>query len=392
MTATAPSLPAITSAVSAARAFETALCASFQERHRVIRGLMLAMIAGEHILLLGPPGTAKSALALALSEATGWRSFVRLMGAQTLPEELFGPFDLSGLSESPSRFERVVDGYLPTAQVAFLDEIFKANSAILNSLLTALNERCYDNGKVRLSLPLELAIGASNEYPQDETLSALYDRFMMRYWVDYIHNDSAFIDMLLAPEVTVPALDTAHIQVLRSLAATVTVPRQIGEILADIRHELAKDHGISASDRRWRKSIRIMQASAALDGRSVVRASDLGVLPDILWNKHEERDAINAVVITKRHPELAKVSALRERAEELASKLPDLNRVSTKDITSLSAALDELQTLGKEAKEIWIRSGNDPDVDEERKAMMAIGNRIHAALNKAAGGGSFSME
>lgn len=380
------------SAVSAISAFGQALGASFFERQREIRGLLLALVAGENLLLLGPPGTAKSALALALSEATGWRSFVRLMGAQTVPEELFGPFDLSGLRESPSRFERVTDGYLPTAQVAFLDEIFKANSAILNSLLTALNERRYDNGTKRMDLPMEVAIGASNEYPEDSGLDALYDRFMLRYWVDYVRSDSSFVDMLLAPEAPPVALDPAHIMTLRAFAASVTVPRSIGETLAAIRGELAKEHGITASDRRWRKSVRIMQASAALAGRNTIKAADLAVLADCLWHRHEERDAINAVVLAHRSPYLSKVAALVERGREITKDFPEPSKAQPKDMPPMSAAIKELQTLTKEGKALLDASEQDPEVREQLLELVNIGNRVSDAIDAAnRGSGRFSL-
>jgi MoxR-like ATPase len=152
------------------------------ERRQVLRLSLLAALAGEHTLLIGPPGTAKSALArrihLAFREA---RYFERLLTRFTVPEELFGPLSIRALEED--RYERHVAGFLPDAEVAFIDEVFKANSAILNALLTLLNEREFDNGAGRVRCPLISVIGATNQVPEDEVAEAFFDRFLLRLTV-----------------------------------------------------------------------------------------------------------------------------------------------------------------------------------------------------------------
>ncbi|MEX1368158.1 MAG: AAA family ATPase, partial [Nannocystaceae bacterium] len=149
------------------------------ERDVAVRLALLSTLAGEHLLLIGPPGTAKSMIArrlrLALADAV---YFERLLTRFTVPEELFGPLSIRGLEED--RYERLTQGYLPAASVAFLDEIFKANSAILNALLTLLNERAFDNGTKRTAVPLAAVVGASNELPDGPELDALFDRFLLR--------------------------------------------------------------------------------------------------------------------------------------------------------------------------------------------------------------------
>ncbi len=272
-----------------------ALCNGLIERDIPIRLSLLAALAGEHVLLVGPPGTAKSELARRLRLAfTGQNYFERLLTRFSVPEELFGPLSIKALEED--KYQRQIEGYLPTAAVAFLDEIFKANSAILNSLLTLLNEREFDNGTQRIKTPLVSVVGASNELPQEEELLALYDRFLVRYHVGPV-TDDGFAKLLELRGQIKPAIDTAlmlspdDLQRIRDEALKVTVPGEVASLLKAMR-KYCQDQKIPVSDRRWRKALFLLQVAAHTDGRSAVSVWDCWLLQHCLWHKPEQRAEI----------------------------------------------------------------------------------------------------
>ncbi len=263
-----------------------ALSAGLVERREQVRLALLAALAGEHTLLIGPPGTAKSELARRLHTAfRDARYFERLLTRFTVPEELFGPLSIQALEAD--RYERHTSGFLPAATIAFIDEVFKANSAILNALLTLLNEREFDNGAGRQACPLISAIGATNVVPEDEVADAFFDRFLLRLPVTTV-SDGGF-DALLqikvrpggtAPVAPAPALTLGRddLAALAAAAARVELPAELMTLLAELRHHCAAAQ-IVVSDRRWVKIVWLLRVATAGAGRASVRLWDLLLLP-----------------------------------------------------------------------------------------------------------------
>src|SRR2546428_2741399 len=267
----------------------------FLERADLIDGALCALLSASHVLVIGPPGTAKSMLADELCRRIeGADYFQWLLTRFTTPEEIFGAVSLKALEQDDYR--RVTSRKLPEAHIAFLDEIFKANSSILNALLTLINERLFHNGKEIARVPLLTLFGASNELPEEEELTALYDRFLVRLVVNYIVEDFRFLRMLESqaqPERT--SLNFAELTEMQKQVRDVSVPSHVYRSIADIRRELNKK-SIQASDRRYRQSLLLLQAHAYLEGQREVLEQDLFFLEHVLWRDPGEHEQVRNTI------------------------------------------------------------------------------------------------
>ena len=257
----------------------------FVGRDEVVDLIALAVVAGEHLFLYGPPGTAKSALIRQFASAVQGRYFEYLLTRFSEPNEIFGPIDLARLREGA--VATVTTGMLPEAEFAFLDELFNANSAILNNLLTVLNERVYRRGAEVHGLPLLSLFSASNHLAEDEALGALFDRFLLRCHVDHLKRDA--MPRLLASgwalERSGSATTTVSAADLRALSRKVydvdlsRVVEPYSEVVFKVR-----DLGVSISDRRAVKMLKLLAASALLSGRESANPSDLWVMRYV-WDR-----------------------------------------------------------------------------------------------------------
>lgn len=289
------------------------------ERTVPARLALLAAISGEHLLLIGPPGTAKSELARKLHKAfDSFPYFERLLTRFSVPEELFGPLSIRALEQD--RYQRLTEHYLPQASIAFIDEIFKANSAILNALLTLLNEREFDNGSTRVKTPLICVLGASNELPEDDSLLALYDRFLLRYHVVPVSDEqfAALLDLDQREQANpddADRLQQTDIDQIRQQSARVHLSAEARQLLLELRAFLQQQN-IIVSDRRWLKMIGLLKTSAASNGNSQVSVWDCSLLVHCVWQAPEQQAAVIAWFLDYFQLD---TSATRERFEKLVS-------------------------------------------------------------------------
>lgn len=326
---------------------------SFVGKDDVVDLIGLGLVARQNVFLLGPPGTAKSAIVRLLAACiTGGQNFEYLLTRFTEPSEIFGPFDIRRLREG--ELVTNTEGMLPEASLVFLDEIFNANSAILNSLLTALNEKVFRRGKQRIDLPVLAFVGASNLLPEEEALEALLDRFLVRVRCDNVAPDQ--LGRVLsagwelggrAAAAERPTISPNEVRRMQAEVRTVDLGPVRGQYL-DLVHAM-RNAGVRVSDRRAVQFQSLIAASAYLCGRPAATVSDLWVLK-YTWDTEEQIDILAGLVSTivetdtseeqhpranaRQHPDpeqlLAELEALSQQWEDAATTAEQRNVIRDK--------------------------------------------------------------
>lgn len=340
--------------------------AQFLGKEEIIRLLFISAVAGEHMVMVGPPGTAKSALVRSFADTIDARYYDYLLTRFTEPNEIFGPVDIQAFRQGSYR--RRIEGMLPEAEIAFLDEIFKANSAILNSLLGVLNSRRFSHGNTTIAVPLISLFAASNEVPSDDALSALFDRFLLRVRVDYL--DSYQFRGLLQKGAALEAraLEAQSLGITSSpkpavsAGDLVTVQREFGRLLENMDEEFLatykglvfqiRSEGIGLSDRRVVKMLKLFAASAVFDGRDRVNDADFFVLRHV-WNTPEQQDILQEMVGPildrwyEQHPDQQRIGATPTSLQDLLAELRIIREtLASAEVLSDMQLFSQLRNLG----------------------------------------------
>lgn len=346
-----------------------ALSRTFLDKDEIARLMVVSLVAGENLVLIGPPGTAKSALIRTLARSVNCAYYEYLMTRFTEPNEIFGPVDITAFRAG--EYRRRTEGMLPTAEIAFLDEVFKANSAILNALLTLMNERVYVHGSHREEVPLLCLFGASNEVPEDEALAALYDRFLLRVYSDNLqsHHFTQLLDVGAAfergtakkarpdSEVDADAVRTLQAQVKAGL----TVPPDFAAAYKGLVFQL-RNEGIPFSDRRAVKMLKLFYASALLRGATAPGIPDLALLRHV-WSVPGQRIILEELVA----PVLAAHAAAHpEDAADIQGAPVDLVAIAA-EVAQIEATLSAARSLSDAQLFAHLKS-----LDELRQAVEGV--------------------
>jgi MoxR-like ATPase len=333
-------------AVDTLKRIEGELNLEMIERSDAIRAILIALITRQHGVFLGPPGTGKSWLVTKVARriatigqnGNGLKTFVRLITKTTQPEELFGPVSIAALKND--QFKRVVTNMLPEAELAFLDEVFKGSSAILNTLLTIMNEREFDNGTDRLPVPLISLFAASNEMPQGEDLNAMWDRLVLRVMVDYT-TESGFARLIrtaVAPILTT-TLTKAELLAIQNTVRQVSIPSGTYGAIETLRKDLQRK-GIVVSDRRWQWATTLLQGQAVLEGRAAVEEDDLMILKEALWSAPEQRSEIGRMAARLANPLNAKAVELSDQVESAFSAFTEAQSNASNKTEQMNSAVE----------------------------------------------------
>ena len=368
----------------------------FVERDELIKLMELAIVTGTNLLMLGPPGTAKSAITYELCGRIENANYFQWMLNKTSdPSEILGPFSVKEMEND--KFMRITTGKLPEAHIAFMDEVFKSNAPTLNALLTIMNEHIFYNDGKPVEVPLISMFGASNEPPEDESLDAMYDRFIFRMNVQYIHDaankkrmHSNYVDNRagLLNLVNKTTITLEEVQALQAAAKAVKVPKDIINKFIRLISDLDRQ-AVHISDRRQNECFKVMQGSAVLAGRNSVTLDDFKSLVYVLWEKEEHIPLIESSILKMVHPYDDRFKELKENCNQVKTDIESITDSSQKSKKAIESKGVIEKIASKTNKLINEATKNGKDVAEfiEFRDNMVKYNQelINAALGTSFG-------
>lgn len=303
-----------TAAINPLKAIGLAVAQNVLERENVIRGFQLAVLTQENILMVGKPGLAKSMVAREFCSAFQGNYYEILLDKQTTKDEVIGGIAPEKLMQG--KFEREIEGTIRKADIAFLDEVFKCNSSTLNALLGIMNERVFTERGVKNPVPLQTAVAASNELPDQKELGAFDDRMAIRFEVQPIENEDNFLRMMKGSgRVVVPTMTFSELAELQAKVDLVAETADFDDAILRLSRAL-RNEGIYVSDRKWRKSYRIAKANAVLNDRDTLDVTDLEALEDVLWTSPEQQKTIKRLIASVTNPLGEKIVKLTDAIKE----------------------------------------------------------------------------
>ncbi len=367
-------------------------CRNLIERETLVELVALAAVAREHVLIIGAPGTAKSEAVRRMAQASGGNYFEYLLGRFTEPSEIFGPVNLGKLKEGT--VETDTSGMLPEAEIAFLDEIFLGSTAILNTLLGILNERVFRRGHTRITCPLRVCVGASNALPEDESLAAFADRFLVRLFVVPVP-DSLLENLLevgwdLARKEFVHQASIEDIDYLAEMAGAVELKNVRPQIAQAVR--LLRNAGVNISDRRAVKMQKLVATAAILDGRLEAGASDLWTLVYAVPTSEQQslsRDILHELLANTENrtlPFAAEEASLgiKARAARIAGSARETldNRPAAEDAENAAAWQLKLEGIAREIDAGFNSETISDDLSEIRARIVEVLGSQPEAVNR----------